>query len=143
LVYAGKALLTTAVAEWVAEEGSGLGVSSPGELATALIAGVDPDQIVVHGMVTSPRELCTAVGAWVGRVVVDSPTEVAALATGMRQLQAVQVRVSPDLDCHAANAIQGALNQPLLYLVGLQCQIGFAGDRRFALRRKPSGRWSH
>jgi diaminopimelate decarboxylase len=124
LVYAGRALLTTAVAEWVAEERSGLGVRSPGELATALIAGVDPNQIVVHGMVTAPRELCTAVGAGVGRVVVDSPTEVAALATGVRQLQAVQVRVSPDVDPHAADAIQGALNQPLLYLVGLQCQIG-------------------
>jgi diaminopimelate decarboxylase len=146
LVYAGKALLTTAVAEWVAEEGSGLGVRSPGELATALVAGVDPNQIVVHGMVTSPRELCTAVGAGVGRVVVDTPTDVAALATGVRQLQAVQVRVSPDVDCHehmsvtaaptdqtlgfaladghAADAIHGALNQPLLYLVGLQCQIG-------------------
>ena len=39
LVYAGKALLTTAVAQWVAEEGSGLGVSSGGELATALTDG--------------------------------------------------------------------------------------------------------
>jgi diaminopimelate decarboxylase len=124
LVYAGKALLTTTVAQWVAEEGSGLGVRSPGELATALIAGVDPNQIVVHGMGTSARELCKAVGAGVGRVVVETPTEVAALATGVRQLQAVQVRVSPDVDCHAAATIQGALDQPLLYLVGLQCQIG-------------------
>jgi diaminopimelate decarboxylase len=146
VVYAGKALLTTAVAEWVAEEGCGLGVRSPGELATALIAGVDQNQIVVHGMVTSPRELCTAVGAGVGRVVVDTPTEVAALANGVRRLQAAQVRVSPDVDFHedtsmtvaptdqtlgfsltdghAADAIEGALNQPLIYLVGLHCQIG-------------------
>ena len=50
MVYAGKALLTTAVARWVAEEGAGLGVCSRGELATALIAGVDPNQIVVHGI---------------------------------------------------------------------------------------------
>jgi diaminopimelate decarboxylase len=146
LVYAGKALLTTAVAEWVAEEGSGLGVCSPGELATALIAGVDPNRIIVHGMATSPRELCKAAGAGVGRVVVDSPTDVALLATGVRHPQPVQVRVSPDIDFHehmsvtadltgqtlgfaltdghAADAIQGALNQPLLSLVGLQCQIG-------------------
>ena len=41
-VYAGKALLTTAVAQWVAEEGGGLGVCSVGEFATALVAGVDP-----------------------------------------------------------------------------------------------------
>ena len=57
LVYAGKALLTTAVARWVAEEGGGLGVCSRGELATALIAGVDPNLIVVHGMTATPSEL--------------------------------------------------------------------------------------
>ena len=124
LVYAGKALLTTAVARWVAEEGAGLGVCSGGELATALVAGVDPNQIVVHGMATTPGELCKAANAGVGRIVVDSPTEVAFLATGVRQPQAVQVRVSPDIDGHAADAIQRALDQPLLYLVGLQCHIG-------------------
>ena len=145
LVYAGKALLTTAVARWVAEEGGGLGVCSRGELATALIAGVDPNQIVVHGMATTPGELCKAANAGVGRIVVDSPTEVAFLAAGVRQPQAVQVRVSPDIDFpnkfrdrrsdrpalgfaltdgHAADAIQRILDQPLLYLVGLQCHIG-------------------
>jgi diaminopimelate decarboxylase len=146
LVYAGKALLTTAVAQWVVEEGRGLGVCSPGELATALIAGVEPNQIVVHGMATTPGELRKAANGGVGRVVVDSPTDVAFLATGVCQPQAVQVRVSPDIDFHehvsvtadptdptlgfaltdghAADAIQGALNQPQLHLVGLQCQIG-------------------
>ena len=126
-VYAGKALLTTAIAQWVAEEGSGLGVCSHGELATALIAGVDPNQIVVHGMATTPGELRKAANAGVGRIVVDSPTEVAFLAAGVRQPQAVHVRVSPDMsliDGHAADAIQRALDQPLLYLVGLQCHIG-------------------
>ena len=126
-VYAGKALLTTAIAQWVVEEGSGLGVCSHGELATALIAGVDPNQIVVHGMATTAGELRKAANAGVGRIVVDSPTEVAFLAAGVRQPQAVQVRVSPDMtliDGHAADAIQRALDQPLLYLVGLQCHIG-------------------
>jgi len=69
---------------------------------------VDPNQIVLHGMVISPRELCTAVGAGVGRVVVDTPTEVAALATGVRQLQAVQVRVSPDVDFHEHMSVTAA-----------------------------------
>ena len=127
LVYAGRALLTTAVARWVAEEGGGLGVCSRGELATALIAGVDPNQIVVHGMATTPGELCNAANAGVGRIVVDSPTEVAYLAAGLSQPQAVQIRVSPGFalaDGHAADAIQRALDQPMLHLVGLQCHIG-------------------
>jgi diaminopimelate decarboxylase len=80
VTYAGKALLTTAIARWVAEEGASLGVCSGGELATALIAGMDPNQIVVHGMAATPSELCNAANAGVGRIVVDSPTEVALLA---------------------------------------------------------------
>jgi diaminopimelate decarboxylase len=146
LVYAAKALLTTAVAQWVAEEEAGLGVCSGGQLAAALIAGVDPNRIVVHGITTTPGELRKAANTGVGRIVVNSPTEVALLAAGVRQPQSVQVRVSPDIDAHehscvaadltdqtpglartdghAVDAIQRALDQPLLHLVGLQCHIG-------------------
>jgi diaminopimelate decarboxylase len=117
-------------------------VCSGGEFATALVGGVDPNQIVVHGNAITPGELGNAAIAGVGRIVVDSPTQVAFLAAGARQPQAVQVRVSPDIDVHehtdltdqmlgfafadghAADAIQRALDQPLLYLVGLQCHIG-------------------
>jgi diaminopimelate decarboxylase len=77
LVYSGKALLTTLVAQRVVEEGRGLGVCSRGELATALIAGVDPNQIVMHGMAATPDELIKAANAGVGRVVVESRTQVA------------------------------------------------------------------
>ena len=142
LVYAGKALLTTAIARWVAEEGTGLGVCSGGEFATALVGGVDPNRIVVHGNAITPGELSNAANAGVGRIVVEGPTQVALLAAGAGQPQAVQVRVWPDVDVHehtdltdqmlgfaltdghAADAIQRALDQPLLYLVGVQCHIG-------------------
>jgi diaminopimelate decarboxylase len=146
LVYAGKALLTTAIARWAAEEGADLGACSRGELATALIAGADPNQIVLHRIATTFGELCKAASVGVGRIVVDSPTEVAFLAAGVRQPHAVHIRVSPDIDIHehssvtadlteqklgivladshAADAIQRALDQPLLRLVGLQCHIG-------------------
>jgi Pyridoxal-dependent decarboxylase, pyridoxal binding domain len=59
----GKLLLTTAVAQWVAEKGGGLDVCSGGELATALIAGVDPNQIVMQGSAPTPGELCKAANA--------------------------------------------------------------------------------
>ena len=124
LVYSGKALLTTAVARWVAEEGAGLGVCSGGELTTALVAGAEPNRIMLHGKAITPSELCKAANAGVGRIVVDGPTEVALLAAGVRQPQAVQLRVSPDIDGHAADAIERALEQPLLNLVGLHCHIG-------------------
>ena len=73
LVYSAKALLTTAVAQWIADERKGLGVCSRGELATALIAGVDPNQIVVHGMATTPGELCNAANARAGRIRRPAP----------------------------------------------------------------------
>src|SRR5690349_5223588 len=49
IAYAGKALLTRAVAAWVAEEGLALDVCTAGELAIALSAGVDPRRIILHG----------------------------------------------------------------------------------------------
>ena len=75
VVYAGKSLLTTAVARWAREEGLGIDVCSTGELATALSGGLDPARIVVHGNAKSPEELREAVRVGVGRVVVDSRSE--------------------------------------------------------------------
>jgi diaminopimelate decarboxylase len=124
LIYAGKSLLTTAIARWVAEEGAGLGVCSGGELATALVAGADPSRIIMHGRAITFSELRKATNVRVGRIVVGSPTEVALLAADARQPQAVQVRVSPEIDFEHADAIRRALDQPLLYLVGLHCHSG-------------------
>jgi diaminopimelate decarboxylase len=132
LVYGAKSLLTTAVAQWVAEEGGRLGVCSGGELATALVAGVDPNKIVMHGSATTAGELCKAASVGVGRIVVDSPLEVAFLDSGVRRPQAVQVRVgvtnqqfgSAAQYGQAAGAVGRILAHPLLYLVGLHCHIG-------------------
>ena len=133
-VYAGKALLTTAIARWVAEEGSGLGVCSRGELATALIAGVAPNRIIVHGMATTPGELCNAASAGVGRIVVDSPTEVAFLAAVARQPQALQVRVSPDIDRHACGRDPAGSGSAAAVPGRSAVSHRFAGDRPVALR---------
>jgi diaminopimelate decarboxylase len=146
IVYAGKALLTTALARWVTDEGLGLNVCSGGELATALAAGVDPKRIVMHGNAKTPDELNRAAAVGVGRIVVDSPTQIAFLAGGVRRAQSVLVRVTPDIDIHrasavsagltdqkfgfaltngdAAGAVERILDHPLLYLVGLHCDIG-------------------
>ena len=124
LVYAGRALLTTAIARWVAEEGAGLGVCSRGELATALLSGLDPSRIMVDGRAITSNELCKMTNARVGRVVVDGPSQMALLAAGMRQPQAVQVRVPPDVDFDHLALVAATLDQPLINLVGLQCLIG-------------------
>jgi diaminopimelate decarboxylase len=146
VAYAGKSLLTTAVAHWVSQEGLGLDICSGGELATALAAGVDPARIIMHGNAKTPDELRDAATVGVGRIVVDSPIEIALLAGRVRKHQRVLLRVIPDIDIHghralttgvidqkfgfalegghAAAAVKRILDQPLLDLVGLHCHIG-------------------
>ena len=146
VVYAGKSLLTTAVARWAREEGLGVDVCSAGELAVALAGGVDPARIIMHGNAKSPDELRDAVRAGVGRIVLDSCIEIAYLAGLARRRQPVLIRVTPDIDIHghravttgisdqkfgftldgdhAADAAKRVLAHPILDLVGLHCHIG-------------------
>ncbi|MCV7410730.1 diaminopimelate decarboxylase [Mycobacterium florentinum] len=137
LVYAAKALLSTAVAQWAASEGAGLNVCSPGELATVLTAGVAPSQIVLHGNAMTGAELHDAVDAEVGRIVIDSPNTIALLAAQVRHRQNVLIRVIPGIEAHggaglgftvadgrAAGAVRRILDQPWLNLVGLHCHLG-------------------
>lgn len=139
LVYAGKALLSSAVADWADTEGAGLNVCSPGELATVLTAGVTPSQIVLHGNAMTGGELHDAVDAGVGRIVVDSPNTIALLAAQVRRRQNVLIRVIPEIeatgrhegglgftlaDGRAARAVKRILAQPWLNLVGLHCHLG-------------------
>jgi diaminopimelate decarboxylase len=146
VVYAGKSLLTTAVAGWAREEGLGVDVCSSGELAVALAGGVDPARIIMHGNAKTPDELREAVRVGVGRIVLDSCIEIAYLAGCARKRQPVLIRVTPDIDIHghravttgisdqkfgfsltqdqAADAVQRVLAHPILDLVGLHCHIG-------------------
>jgi len=146
VVYAGKSLLTTAVARWAREEGLGVDVCSAGELAVAVAGGVDPARIIMHGNAKPPDELRDAVRAGVGRIVLDSTIEIAYLAGLARRRQPVLIRVTPDIDIHghravttgisdqkfgftldgdhAADGAKRVLAHPILDLVGLHCHIG-------------------
>src|ERR1700751_2599357 len=90
-VYAAKALLTTNVARWGAEEGAGVEVSSGGGLATALAGGVDPSRIITRGNATPLDNLNDAAEVGVGRIVVDSLREIAYLACEVRRPQRVLI----------------------------------------------------
>jgi diaminopimelate decarboxylase len=83
IVYSGKSLLTTALAQWVADEGLDLDVCSTAELATALSAGVDPNRIIMHGNAKTPDALGKAAAVGVGRIVVDSPIDSGFVAGGV------------------------------------------------------------
>ncbi|MQY26353.1 diaminopimelate decarboxylase [Nocardia aurantia] len=146
IIYAAKALMIRSVAAWVAEEGLSVDVCSAGELTIALAAGVDPRRIVLHGSGKPFAELEAAVAAGVGRIVVDSLTEITLLAALATRPQQVLLRLSPDIDVHghpavrtgvtdqkfgfplgsaqATEAVERILRQPMLHLVGLHCHLG-------------------
>ncbi|WP_036970380.1 diaminopimelate decarboxylase [Promicromonospora kroppenstedtii] len=95
--YAGKALLTVAVARWAREEGLRVDTASSGELAVALRAEVPGAEIGLHGNNKSDAEILRALDAGVGRIIVDSLVEIERVArlAGERGVVApVMVRVT-------------------------------------------------
>ncbi|MFE4962846.1 diaminopimelate decarboxylase [Streptomyces sp. NPDC056660] len=148
VLYAAKAFLCRAMVHWTEEEGLGLDVCSAGELELAVTTGFPPERIVLHGNAKSPRDLETALRLGVGRIVIDSPSEIARLAAavGPGGHQKVMVRVVPGIsagghekirtgtddqkfglsisDGYAQHAIARILDQPQLELTGLHCHLG-------------------
>src|SRR6266536_3590237 len=147
--YAGKAFLCTAVARWIAEEGLNLDVCTGGELAVAVAAGFPRQRLAMHGNNKSRAELERAVRHGVGRIIVDSFTEIDRLAevsaaAGVRQNVLVRVTVGVEAHTHefiatahedqkfgfslsgaqAQQAVAAVLAEPSLQLVGLHSHIG-------------------
>ncbi|MGC4744526.1 diaminopimelate decarboxylase [Micromonospora sp. DT201] len=109
--YAGKAFLCRAVVRMIAEEGLHLDVCSGGELATALSAGMPPERIGFHGNNKSVAELSRALDAGVGRIIVDSFTEIdrlTALARERGVRPRVLVRVTVGVEAHTHEFIATA-----------------------------------
>ncbi|WP_328793066.1 MULTISPECIES: diaminopimelate decarboxylase [unclassified Streptomyces] len=145
VLYAAKAFLSRAMVRWVQEEGLGLDVCSAGELELAVTSGFPPERIVLHGNAKSPRDLEAALRLGVGRIVIDSPSEIARIAAADGH-QKVMVRVVPGVsagghdkirtgtddqkfglsltDGGAQHAVTRILGQPQLELTGLHCHIG-------------------
>ncbi|MFF8413990.1 diaminopimelate decarboxylase [Streptomyces omiyaensis] len=146
--YAAKAFLCRGLIRLVEEEGLGLDVCSAGELELAVTAGFPPERILLHGNAKSPADLDTALRLGVGRIVIDSPAEIAriAAAVGPHGHQRVMLRVTPGIaagghakirtgtdgqkfglslrDGHAQHAVARVLGRPQLELTGLHCHIG-------------------
>jgi diaminopimelate decarboxylase len=109
--YAGKAFLSTTTARWVAEEGLSLDVCSGGELTVAERAGFDMARIGFHGNNKSPAELRRAVALGVGRIIVDSFSEIERLAAIVAETGAtarVMIRVTAGVEAHTHEYIATA-----------------------------------
>jgi diaminopimelate decarboxylase len=103
VAFATKAFLCKAMARLAVEEGMLLDVSTGGELAVALAAGVDPGRLVLHGNNKSDEELAAALACPIGRIIVDSFDEIARLdrlSPGDRAPMHVSIRVTPGIEAH-------------------------------------------
>jgi diaminopimelate decarboxylase len=109
IAYAGKALLTTAIARLMAQEGMALDVASSGELYTALQAGFPAERIKLHGNYKLESLLRMALEAGVGRIVVDNLTELEVLsevAGDMGRTAHILIRVAPGVKTSTHHHIQ-------------------------------------
>ncbi|MFJ8013465.1 diaminopimelate decarboxylase family protein [Streptomyces sp. NPDC096339] len=104
VLYAAKAFLSRAMVRWVQEEGLGLDVCSAGELELAVTAGFPPERIVLHGNAKSPHDLDSALRLGVGRIVIDSPSEIARIAAA----------VGPELDMGGGHGVAYRPGEPAL-----------------------------
>lgn len=149
VIYAGKALLNSAICRILEQEGLGLDVVSGGELYTALHAGFPVERIYFHGNNKSPEELEMALESGVHRIVVDNFYELElleALAERADTRAAVLIRLTPGVDVRthsyiqtgqldskfgfslqagaAREAVKRALASTRLDLRGVHCHIG-------------------
>lgn len=109
IAYAGKALLTKALCRIVQQEGLSLDTASAGELYTALQAGFPPGRIKLHGNFKSDQELLMALRESVGRVVVDSLSEIerlSRLAQEEGKQADILLRVAPGIKTQTHTFIQ-------------------------------------
>ena len=149
VLYASKAFCCKEMCRICNEEGLGLDVVSGGELYTALSAGFPAKKIYFHGNNKTAAELCEALDAGVGRIIVDNLTELETLnsiACEKGGKADILLRIKPGIDAHthdfirtgqidskfgfaletgeAMQAVKEAVSLPGINLVGLHCHIG-------------------
>lgn len=147
--YASKALLTTALAKIIHQEGLYMDVVSGGELYTAIHAEFPTEKIIFHGNNKSLEELEYAIKHQVGRIVVDNLYELKALNTicaALNRKAHVLFRITPGVASSTHDyiatgkkdskfgfsmdeeslfpAIQEALDQPLIDFLGFHFHVG-------------------
>lgn len=115
LYYALKANPHPAIVAALVAEGCGAEVSSSGELAIALLQGIDPERIVYTGPAKSDAEIAGALAAGVGCLSVESAAELERVdraAAERGEPARCLLRVNPGGDLRAAGlAMMGDASQ--------------------------------
>ncbi|MCM1338213.1 MAG: diaminopimelate decarboxylase [Muribaculaceae bacterium] len=109
MMYASKALCTSAAARILDEEGFGFDTVSEGEIYTVYKAGVDMSHVLFNGNNKSYDELSLALDLGVGRFSVDNFFELALLnelAQEKGKIADILLRITPGIECHTHEYIQ-------------------------------------
>ncbi|MBO5648992.1 MAG: diaminopimelate decarboxylase [Clostridia bacterium] len=107
-LYASKALSFRGIYRIAREEGMAVDVVSPGELYTALSAGMDAADICFHGNAKTEADIRYAIDAGVGLFAADSTVEldrISAYAVQRGITQRVLLRITPGIDPHTFDAV--------------------------------------
>lgn len=109
IMYASKALCTSAVSKILDSEGLGFDVVSGGEIYTLYKSGVDMSKVLFNGNNKSFDELNLALELGVGRISADNFYELALLNTiaqNKNKTADILLRITPGIECHTHQYIQ-------------------------------------
>ena len=109
MMYASKALCTSAVSKIIDSEGFGFDTVSIGELYTVLKSGISLKNVMFNGNNKTEEELDYAIKNDIGRISVDNFREVDLISkVGGKYNKVVDVllRVTPGIECHTHEYIQ-------------------------------------
>lgn len=109
MMYASKALCTSAISRVLEEEGFGFDTVSGGEIYTVYKSGVDMKRVLFNGNNKSYDELSLALEVGVGRISVDNFFELALLneiAQSKEVCADILLRITPGIECHTHEYIQ-------------------------------------
>ena len=109
IMYASKALCTSALAKLLDSIGMGFDVVSGGEIYTVYKSGVNMNKVLFNGNNKSVDELNLALELGVGRISVDNFYELALLNTiaqDKNKTVDILLRITPGIECHTHHYIQ-------------------------------------
>ena len=109
MMYASKALCTSAITRILDEEGFGFDVVSAGEIYTVFKSGVDMSKVMFNGNNKTVDEIKLALDCNVGRFSVDNFYEANILnkiASEYGIMANILLRITPGIECHTHNYIQ-------------------------------------
>ncbi len=109
MMYASKALCTSAITKLLDSEGFGFDTVSIGEIYTVLNSGVSLSKVLFNGNNKTKEELDFAIKNDIGRISVDNFLEVkliSKIAGRYNKHVDVLLRITPGIECHTHEYIQ-------------------------------------